>query len=227
LEQVSRGALQGKDETEWRESILHLWHEEVEKHERQILDSKSERHYGAAERWPRYNLQKALTVHKALEIAASLQRSSERMVKGSWATEQHMQGHDGKLRGRIDAVYLSEVGVEIIDYKTGRLYEEDEEGELHLMEKYRRQLLLYAAIYHGETGHWPTRGHVMPLTGEKVSIEIDPAKASHEEERAISLLTRFNSQIALKGSHQSLAKPAETTCRYCGYRTICPALKST
>lgn len=226
LEQVSKGALLGKEEAEWREAILHLWHEEVEKHQRQIAGSETERHYGVAERWPRYNLQKALTVHKALEIAASLQRSSERVVKGRWATEQYMEGAEGKLRGRIDAVYLSKNGVEIIDYKTGRFYDEDEEGELHLKEKYRRQLLLYAAIYHAEMGQWPTRGLIIPLTGEKISIEIDAEQASQEATKAISLLTQFNRQIALKDSPESLARPSEATCRYCNYRAICPAVES-
>ncbi len=226
LERISRGVLHDKGETEWRAIVLQMWHEEVEKHERQVLASESEQHYGTAERWPRYNLQKALTVHKALEIATSLQRSSKRIDRGSWFTEQHMQGHDGKLQGRIDAVYQSENGVEIIDYKTGRFYDEDEEGELHLKEKYRRQLLLYAAIYHAEMGQWPTCGLIIPLTGEKISIEIDAEQASQEATKAISLLTQFNRQIALKDSPESLARPSEATCRYCNYRAICPAVES-
>jgi CRISPR/Cas system-associated exonuclease Cas4 (RecB family) len=223
LEQVSKGALSDKEEAEWREAILHLWHEEVEKHQQQIAGSETE-HYGRAERWPRYNLQKALTVHKALEIAASLQRSSERVVKGSWATEQHMQSNDGRLRGRIDAVYMSESGVEIIDYKTGRVYDENKEGGIHLIEKHRRQLLLYASIYHAEKGQWPIRGHIIPLTGDQVTIEVDADQANNEAIRAISLLTQFNKHVIENASPLLLARPSEKVCCYCAYRTVCPAL---
>ncbi|MDA0241800.1 MAG: PD-(D/E)XK nuclease family protein [Chloroflexi bacterium] len=222
LEKVSKGALRNKDETKWRELALQLWHEEVEKHERQVLGSESEQQYGIAERWPRYNLQKALTVYKALEITASLQKSSERVDKGSWVTEQYAQAYDGKLRGRIDAIYLSASGVEIIDYKTGRLYDEDEEGEIQLKENYRRQLLLYAAIYHAEKGQWPIYGHIIPLTGQQVTLEIDINQANHEVVKAFGLLTKFNNQVAQNSSPAMLAQPAEKVCRYCAYRSACP-----
>lgn len=223
LERVSRGALQGKDETEWRASVLQLWHEEVEIHEQQILEAESEQHYGTAERWPRYNLQKALTVHKALEIAASLQRSSGRVDRGSWIAEHYVQGFDGKLRGRIDAVYLSEIGVEIIDYKTGSIYDESASGGVQLKEKHQRQLLLYAAIYHEATGQWPVRGHVVPLTGPQATIEISVAQASHEATNALALLTQFNDCVAKSASASLLTSPPlEKICRYCAYRMICP-----
>ena len=224
LEKVSKGVLQNTGETEWRSSLLQLWDEEVKKHEQQVLASKSERHFGLAERWPRYNLQKALTIHKALEITASLQKSTTRKSKGDWETEQYVQAFDGKFRGRVDAVYQSERGVEIIDYKTGNIYDEDENGNLQIKTNYRRQLLLYAATYHAEAGQWPVRGHIIPLVGQRVTIEIDSVEASHEATNALSLLTRFNKYVSESAPLLSLAQPSEKTCRYCAYRTVCPAV---
>ncbi len=222
LEKVSKGILRDKNEVEWESSLLRLWDEKVEKHEQEVLASESERHYGVAEHWPRYNLQKALTIRKSLEIAASLQKSAIYKSKGNWETEQFIQAFDGKIRGRADAVYQSEQGVEIIDYKTGNIYDEDESGDSHLKTSYRRQLLLYAAMYHAETGQWPFRGHIVPLVGQQVTIEIDPVAANNEASTALSLLKQFNKSVSEGDSLLSLTQPSEQSCRYCTYKTICP-----
>ncbi|MCZ7666524.1 MAG: hypothetical protein M5U34_04495 [Chloroflexi bacterium] len=84
LEKVSKGFLRDKHEAEWKSSLLQLWDDEVKEHEQQVLASESKQHYGAAEHWPRYNLQKALTIRKALEIAASLQKAQ---LKKEWQLE--------------------------------------------------------------------------------------------------------------------------------------------
>lgn len=224
LEKVSKGALRGENEAAWESSLLPLWNEEVKKHEQEVLASESERHNGVAERWPRYNLQKALTIRKALEIAGSLQQSISRKSSGSWETEPDIQGFERKLRGRADAVYQSEQGVEIIDYKTGNIYDEDENGNSHLKTDYRRQLLLYAGMYHAETGQWPVRGHIIPLVGQQITIEIDPVAANNEASTAFSLLNQFNKRVSEGDSLLSLAQPSEQSCRYCAYKTICPAV---
>lgn len=224
LEKVSKGILRDKNEAEWKSSLLRLWDEEVKKHDQEILASESEQHDGMAERWPRYNLQKALTIRKSLEIAASLQKNAARKNKGSWDTEQYVQAFNGKLRGRADAIYQSEQGIEIIDYKTGNIYDEDENGNSHLKTGYRRQILLYAAMYHGETGQWPVRGHITPLVGQQVTIEIDPVAANQEASIALSLLNQFNKSVSEGASLLSLAQPSEQSCRYCAYKTICPTV---
>lgn len=221
LEKVSKGILQGKNEARWESSLLQLWDEEVEKHEQEVLASESEQHYGMAERWPRYNLQKVLTIRKSLEIAASLQKSATYKSKGRWDTEKYVQAFNGKLRGRADAIYQSEQGTEIIDYKTGNIYDEDKNGDSHLKTDYRRQLLLYAAMYHAETGQWPIRGHIIPLVGQQVTIEIDPVTANNEVSTALSLLNQFNKSVSEDDSLLSLAQPSEQSCRYCTYKAIC------
>jgi len=224
LEKVSKGILRDKNEAEWESSLLRLWNEEVKKNEQEVLASESERHYGVAERWPRYNLQKALTIRKALEIATSLQKSAAYKSKGSWETEQYIQAFDGKINGRADAIYQSEQGIEIIDYKTGNIYDEDENGNSQLKTKYRRQLLLYAAMYHAEAGEWPVSGHIIPLVGQQVTIEIDPVAANGEVLMALFLLNQFNKCVSEGDSLLSLAQPSEQSCRYCTYKTICPAV---
>ncbi|MCA9961248.1 MAG: PD-(D/E)XK nuclease family protein [Anaerolineales bacterium] len=222
LEQVSKGFLQDTDEAEWEPLLLKMWLAEVKKHEQQVLASEDEQHYGVAERWPRYSLQKVCTIHKALEIASGIKKSVKRINKGEWKTEKNSQAFDGKLRGRADGVYQSEHGAEIIDYKTGNIYDEDENGQRHLKTNYRRQLLLYATLHHAETGEWPSHGHIVPLIGQQVTIEIDPIEAEKEAATALYLLAQFNESVAGNVSFLSLAQPLEENCQYCAYEKICP-----
>ena len=72
------------------------------------------------------------------------------------------QAFDGQLRGCADVVFESAQGVELIDYKTGKIFDEDEDGNCTVKEKYWQQLHLYAAMHQDCTGTWPVKGHLVP-----------------------------------------------------------------
>ena len=51
--------------------------------------------------------------------------------------------------------------------------------------QYRRQLLLYSAMHHDITGCWPVKAHLVPLSGDRISITLDPVEAQKEAMAAI------------------------------------------
>ena len=67
------------------------------------------------------------------------------------------EGYDGKLVGRIDLLRYTSSGIELVDYKSGLVMQQDEtDGNIqHLREPYERQMLLYTALVHKNEDQWP------------------------------------------------------------------------
>jgi hypothetical protein len=220
LEKILRGQLDQVILSEWDTALSELWYEILVQEEKKVQASEIERHFGSAVRWPGYHMLRARSIHLGREILERRRHSARGTVEIQ--TEVIYQAFNGKLRGRADVV-LTRAGVtEIEDYKTGDLYDRTEDGEEPVLKaQYRRQLLLYASMHHDVTACWPTKAHLIPLTGGRVSITIDPIEAENETLAAINLLDRYNSQIATVKNSEELADPSSSTCRYCNYRLFC------
>jgi hypothetical protein len=192
---VRRGEFFGLPQAEWRSKLEHLWNREIAEEERLSQESPLEEHFGSARRWPGYAIQRARVMRKAREILE--RRQQARSWTGRTWAEKPYKTYQGRLRGRADVVYSSGEHTIVEDYKTGGIYErQSKEGKAVLKPLYRRQLLLYAAMHHDSTGIWPTVGHIVSLTDDRESIDIDPVEAEREVEVALKLLERFNAQVA-------------------------------
>lgn len=109
---------------------------------------------------------------------------------------------------------------EIEDYKSGAVFEDDS-GELK--SAYRTQMLLYAVLEHEDTGSWPTRASIIPLTGDPVSIDIVPAEAEAAADQALAALASYNASVQNTDRGDQLAKPGPEHCRFCEFAVVCPA----
>lgn len=225
LERVTKGELAVQPVEDWPGSLEIIWQEEIAKQEEALLTSKWEEHFGHAETWPQYSLQKARVFLKAEKLLTYQQKRLSRSFQQhrQFGVEQHYDTFQGKLRGRADVVYETEQGIELIDYKTGRIFDEDEVGNQRIRETYQNQLHLYAAMHHDVYGIWPVRGHLVPLTGQPVSIVIDPVQARRLVQAALDQMERFNKLVSEQISITKLAKPSVESCRYCSYKGDCPA----
>jgi RecB family exonuclease len=224
LERVAKGEMSGVPETEWRPVLKELWDREVSEQERELRAAPLESHYGSAARWPGYAIRKAQTLVKAQEILLRRQRAVGR--SGCFQAERWYDAYGGKLKGRADAVYSSEGRTEVADYKTGSIYEPAEGGELALKQVYKRQVLLYAAMHHWETGEWPTAAYIIPVEGERHRVTIDAAEAEREADHAIGLLDEYNDSVERLRSTQDLAKPSQEACRWCSYKAFCEPFRA-
>jgi len=133
--------------------------------------------------------------------------------------EQQFVGMGGKLIGKPDVVLPQEIR----DYKSGSLYEEDADGIEVAKASYLRQLRLYGHLVRENRGYCPPMGRLMAMDGKTVEVELDEHACLAEAKEAIGILDSFNSKLGTAHSVAEVASPSPTSCRWCPFKTICPA----
>jgi hypothetical protein len=136
-------------------------------------------------------------------------------AKALRAREIDRSAFGGRLRGRIDVV-VNGKDKRIEDYKTGVV------GGLDTNDAYRLQLLLYAALEFENSGVMPTTAALVPLTGEPVEFNIDPAEVTTAVDRVLANLEAYQ-ECVNSGAVETLASPAPANCRWCQFSVHCPA----
>lgn len=134
--------------------------------------------------------------------------------------EKSVSALGGRLRGRIDLLQEDEV----VDFKTGSLYEPaDTEDARTLKPAYLRQLQIYAFLAHAETGRWVQRGVLYPLAGPAETVDLQPNACTTAAMAAVDLLQNYNAALAAASVPEQLASPSAEVCRPCPFKTLCPA----
>ncbi len=221
LERVSKHELDGVPASERRRRLRELWVEEAGKEGAAARDSELEGHLGPPERWPGYNIQKARAVAAAMRMLERRDTATGG-PGGSARAERFYSAYQGRLRGRADAVYPRGGRTEIEDYKTGAIHDELPGAGTVLKTRFRRQLLLYAAMHHDETGIWPAAGSIVPLSGPKERFPIDPVEAEGEARAALAVMDSYNERVRTPGVRpESLASPTPAACGPCGHKRSC------
>jgi len=169
--------------------------------------------------WPFYQRKRISTILDIVRIANELE-TGQGTGSGSTQPEVWLVGHGGLIIGQADVMHTSDAGTEIVDYKTGRIFESDEAstGESTLKPAYERQLLIYSDLYHEMSGEWPIRATIASLNEGSYSIIPDPDEAEKVALEAIYFLERFNRQVDA-GSFE--ASPSEEACFYCEFKAVC------
>lgn len=216
LERVGKGEILSRPRDEWPKAIDELWDRSLTEMAGLLPpDSRPDR-------WPYYHLKRAQVRRVGVDLAESLAVAA-RQGAPQPLFEWSMVGYGGKLVGKADRVVPEAAGVIVEDFKSGSIFEpgsQIDQEEPQLKEDYRRQLLLYAALYHEETGMWPVAGRVVALDGGPLSQEIDPGIASETAEQALRLLETYNQSVATK-SAWDLGTPSPAVCAFCPYKGVC------
>lgn len=132
-------------------------------------------------------------------------------------SETWVETHDKKVGGKIDLIRETPTGIQIVDFKTGRIIDEF----LNIVKpNYQIQIKLYGAIYHEAYGSWPTRLTFVGLDRAEVDIELCQDEAMHLLNSAKSLLDSINEKI-LNNSPEYFASPTPINCNYCNFRPTC------
>jgi len=230
LEAAGRGELFSGIESSWREKFVHLWDEQVHKQARQAESAPLERHFGPPERWPGYELKRAyleMQLERLAEAhAQNVQREKRAEIK-ALSAEQEYTAFDGRLVGRIDHLAFEDGGVVVEDYKSGVIVETNDSDIPELKASYRRQLLLYAALYSSSTGTWPARARIIPLRGKPVTVDVDPSEALKEVNDALGHLNTYQSLFSSGPDITAMANPTEAICAFCPYKSLCPQFWAT
>jgi PD-(D/E)XK nuclease superfamily len=132
--------------------------------------------------------------------------------------ERVFEARGGRLAGRPDHFD----GHTLTEYKSA-LPDPTWPGARELLDSFRRQIRLYAAIIADAAGTWPTHARVVAASGQVLEVEINPAACDAEADAALAALDRLNSEVVSEALPERLAQPSPSACTGCPFQTICPA----
>ena len=134
---------------------------------------------------------------------------------------------DGQLiGGKVDCMVFNSKNeiVEIIDFKTGNIYEIIDKKRVVKIQ-YIQQILLYAYLINIKQGFYP-KCFIQDMKGYKHIIEIKEEIAIDIHKRALELKNKINKNIS-EGQLDQLAIPKIENCMHCEYRPICNKYNTT
>lgn len=177
--------------------------------------------FAAPERWPGYFLVRQRAFSSARDVIAVC-------IGGAWpsaprreglsATERGLQARGGRLTGRPDRFD----GRIVTEYKSS-MPDPAWRGAETVLEGFRRQLRLYAAIIAEATGCWPIQGRVVAASGQTMDVPLTPAACDAEASAALATLDELNFGLEASVDPETLARPGEDSCGGCPFQVLCPA----
>lgn len=210
LEKITKGELRTKESfDQWWETAVNKAEEEfIIKGWGQFVPLKENtRHFGLK----KIQARNRLTQSKSVQTLANGGFSK--------ATEQKIASPDGLLVGQLDCIIWREGKAEIRDYKTGTITESEEGETTKVKEGYRLQMKLYACLFHGQYGRFPSRLVVEDLNGTEHEISFNEDECWKLREEVSSTLAEVNQKI-VDGDWEALANPGEH-CANCQNRPAC------
>jgi len=198
-----------------------IWNIEIARLEQEAGNHPLNARFGPAVSWKGYFLVQAtlrLRIEEALAGWAATPAGAPALPPA--AREVEITASQGKLRGKIDMIR----GDDLIDYKTGSIFEEDDiSGASAVKPAYVRQLRIYACLAHSKTGQWVKRGLLYPLAGAPVEVPIAPAECEGEAAEAVALLDAYNAAVTAGTDSTAMATPSTAPCQWCPFKPFCPA----
>lgn len=176
---------------------------------------------------PDFEVRRIQARQRALDLAevATAARACGSLGDSYYGCELPVSSPEGKVRGQIDAVLLTDRGPVVRDYKSGAIFELRAQGPGILKPAYQTQLRMYAALYALTTGQWPVRLEIVPVLGEEQDVEFDRQLCLALLDEAHQLLQAINAVLASGRSVDeiqiALARPSASTCLSCAHRPLC------
>ena len=185
---------------------------------------------------PDFEVRRLRAWRKAAELAqtattpARTSSHGAALEKTRFSFEVWVETADGSVGGAIDHILETADGAVLRDYKSGQLLQPAEpHGKATLKEEYQTQLKLYAALFHSRFGRWPVRLEVVPLQGDAHVVDFSPSECGELLAEATNVLQQTNAVILQNPAtgFEMLAAPSPGACRYCSFRSACPAYHQT
>lgn len=197
-----------------------VWNNAVDKLASLAALHPLDRRFAAPEIWPSYFIvrQRALALASVNSRLASVAASQAKTATSpsQRGSERRFEARGGKLVGRPD--YFD--GVTITEYKSSLPNPEWRMAPV-IIEGFRRQLRLYAAIIGEATGKHPEAARVVAASGEILAVPIERKACRDEADAAMSALDTLNSLVAAGTSVDQLAAVSPESCGKCFFKLIC------
>jgi hypothetical protein len=137
---------------------------------------------------------------------------------GTQHAERTLAARGGRLVGRPDRY----AGGTITEYKS--MLPDPQWPRCHLiLEGFRRQLRLYAAIIAETSRRWPQSGRVVSASGQSIEVPLSPAQCDAEADAAVGGMEELNGYLRSGATAEALAQPSAEACTGCPFQIICPA----
>lgn len=200
-----------------------IWDTEIARAARAAQEHPLDKRYSSPQKWPSYFLvrQRCLSMaskapKRKVEVKSSqVQTALPTFVRGA---ERRSEARNGQLVGKPD--YFD--GDIITEYKSS-LPNPQWEGAADIVESFKRQLRLYAAIIADVTERWPTGARIVAASGQALEFPISQAECDHEADDAVAALNRLNVDLASACAPERMANPSAPNCAGCDFKIICPA----
>jgi len=167
-----------------------------------------------------YAVKKQLLLKQLLKHSNRTQQVSLKIKREKWIEDENKI-----IAGKIDMLIYDNSGniVEIVDYKTGNIYEK-QNGKLIIKNAYKTQLALYAKAVINTQGTKPILS-LINLSGKKVIIDYSDNYIEQVYLQAKVLKDKINTAL-FNGNFTKLANPNAENCHMCKYRSVCNAYKN-
>jgi hypothetical protein len=171
-----------------------------------------------------YGVKRESAIRKVLQLGGTARtinnNSGSPNNEPAVQVERDMVSSRFKLRGKVDAVFNQPDGAILVDYKTGAIFDEDEQGERHLKEAYLAQMKLYAYLHFEATGQFPGKIYLEPLAGKEVIVEINLSDCSSYAQKVDQRVDNVNYHITHLDAN-GLQASDTIVCKMCQMRPAC------
>ena len=200
-----------------------VWDSEMSAAVRLASAHQFDRRYGDPVRWPSYFLIRQRALSAAVGLRSRAGPSDRRFPNGAAGpirsgTEKKLVARAGRLVGRPDRFDRTSV----TDYKSNLPDPATPFGS-EILERYRRQIRIYAAIIAEALGFWPERGIVAGPSGTSITFDLDPSECDAEADRAVQELGDWNGALSSARDALQFANPSASSCQNCRFQLVCPA----
>lgn len=158
-------------------------------------------------------------MYQAREIAMKMPGAPASQSNGD--SENHAMSElkvkiDGCLSGKIDKVAFFGGNVEIIDFKTGKVLDENND----IKQQYIDQLNLYALMYEHTYRKKVSSLKIVDRDGSEIDVPFNEKRSVSYIQAVKDLINCLNSHVA-NGDIEQLASPSEEHCKYCSCKHLC------
>lgn len=136
-------------------------------------------------------------------------------------TENTLYSNDRNVFGQIDAYFIRNGTIDLVDYKSGKI-----EDQFGVKADYVDQLYFYAYLIDQNHGIYPAKLALKSKDYGDVEICPDPQKSVDVANQMKALLESYNQQVQHLTTVVEMARPSQNACSNCDAKVLCPSFWS-
>ena len=195
------------------DDIKEFWDKELNSYSKYLLENDPNFHLKA----PLSKNVKGFIFIKTDIINRVLLNNSSSKAKGKAYVNREESIEVEGISGSIDLVYRNEDYVKLVDFKFGKIFNDNND----IKEEYKIQLYIYAAMYYLENNIMPSTVSLCDKKFNEYNLELPSIKECLELFQKLKDLNDEISNINNEDELAKYAKPNDENCRFCNVKIDC------